>query len=105
MVSILERITGEQNGIFLDGEGLEYDAARSSRANLLLSGQRERIGAGGGGVTSTLETLLTRLNTLGAEERVNTHTRQQQQLGATSGQKEKHADQIKNIRESSQFTA
>ena len=111
VVSILERITGEQNGIFLDAEGFGFGITRLSGANIL-SGRhqlsQQQIGAGvGGGATSTLEALLSQLNTLGAEGQMNKPTKQQQQH-ATSKQdvaQKIHAEQVMKVRDSSEFTA
>lgn len=97
VISILERISGEQNGVFSDAKGFGFNITRLTGVNILASRQQQGTGA----TTSTLETLLSQLNSLGTEEL----KQQSRQTNEQNIAKKTHSEQMKKIRDSSTFTS
>nr|BDV50245.1 MAG: wsv289-like protein [Chiromantes dehaani nimavirus] len=103
VISILDRISGEQNGVFLDAEGFGFSITRLTGANILAGRQQQQQGTGG--TTSTLERLLSHLHSLGTEEQQQKQQRsREQQTDKQNIAKKKHSEQMKIIRDSSMFT-
>nr|AKS10638.1 wsv289-like protein [Metopaulias depressus WSSV-like virus] len=103
VISTLERISGEQNGVLSNAEGFGFNITRLTGANILAGRQQQQQQTEA--TTSTLETLLSHLNSLGTEEQQQKQQSRQQQTNEQNIEEKKYSEQMKRIRDSSTFTS